>query len=106
MTNQVIEEIPFIEGIKKTKREHPGYTQYQKVKNLYNPNIPCLFGQWQYLYENEKGGIVIDAILLPNYFRDGQDFWEIWSEGKLFSDIERFYTLEEAEERIKEIFNK
>lgn len=63
--------------------------------------MPCLFGQWQYFYENEKG--VIDAVLLPNYFSDGIDLWEIWSNEKLFEDVERFDTLEEAEERIKEL---
>lgn len=94
-------DVPFVEGIKKTEREHPGYTNYQLIKDKTTFLTPCLFGQWQYFYENEKG--VIDAVLLPNYFSDGIDLWEIWSNEKLFEDVERFDTLEEAEERIKEI---
>ena len=57
-------------------------------------------GRWQYIYSSSKGKISL--IKLPNYFGDGQDFWEIYSlEGDLFEDVERFKTKKEAEEKIK-----
>ena len=95
------EEIPFVDGIKKTKREHPGYARYFQMNEKIKAMMPNMFGQWQYFYSNEKGEI--DAVYLPNHLMDGRSFWEIFSEGKLFDDVERFYTLEEAEERVKEL---
>lgn len=90
-----------------TRREHPGYIEYEKALAMGNwpRNLKQIFGRWQYWYQNEKGQ-TIDAVLLPNYFRDGVDFWEIYSRGKVFDDVERFPTLEEAEERIKELLLK
>jgi hypothetical protein len=87
--------------IKVTKREHPGYQEYILGKKTWS-QMPCLFGQWQYLYESDKG--MMDAVFLPNYFMDGKDFWEIYCQkGNLIEDIERYDTLEEAEKRIEEL---
>ena len=89
-------------NIKVWKKEHPGYLEYLIGKKVY-PEMPCLFGQWQYFYEVEGKG-KIDAVFLPNHLGDGRDFWEIYClEGELFEDVERYPTLEDAEERIEEL---
>ena len=64
-------------------------------------NISQLVGKWQYIYNSEKGEISL--IKLINYFGDGIDFWEIYSCGDLFEDVERFKSKKEAEKRIKEL---
>lgn len=88
-----------------TKRAvtHPMWATYQRMieEGTWPDSLPPIIGEIQYWYESKKGKI--DAILLPNYFCDNVDIWEIYSEGILFDDIERYRTLEEAEKRIKEL---
>jgi hypothetical protein len=55
-----------------------------------------MIGKYQYLYKCKKGGASL--IKLLNYFHEGDDFWEVLFYGE--SDVERFDTLEEAEEYI------
>ena len=92
-----------LDPIMVVKRRHPGYIEYEYAKNRgsWPIEIPALFGEWQYWYKSPKGEI--DAVFLPNHLRDGVDFWEIYSNGTLFEDVERFTTLEEAEKRIEEL---
>ena len=57
------------------------------------------FGADHHAYSSDKGKI--SMVLLKNYFLDGRDFWEIYClEGDLFEGVERFDTIEEAEQRI------
>ena len=64
-----------------------------------------IIGKYQYIFTNEKGQ-EISLVELPNYFRDGVTFWEIYClEGDLFEDIERFGTFDEAMEASKKYLN-
>ena len=59
-------------------------------------------GKYQYFYNSDKGQISL--IELPNYFRDGIDYWEINdNNGHLIEDVERFKSKIEAEKRIYEL---
>lgn len=52
-------------------------------------------------YKTDKGEI---SMIYPSWV--SMDMYEIFCiEGKLFDDIERFDTIEEAEERINELLN-
>ena len=83
------------------KRIHPGYKEFEKAKKE-NIKIPCMFGKYQYMYSSDKGKISL--IFLKNYFEEGNNFWEILCfKDKLFKDVERFDTKEEAEIRIKKL---
>jgi len=62
------------------------------------------FGKFQYIYSSEKGRISL--ILLKDYFKKGNDIWEIFSGGDLFEDTERFATKKKAEKRISEVLNQ
>ena len=88
--------------VKVTKREHPMWLSWRKIKQEIPYYGESILGQWQYFYE--KGNIRISLVELPNYFRDGVDLWEICG-GGLTEDVERFRTKEEAEERIYELLN-
>lgn len=73
------------------------FDEFNKVPKKFNIKPPV--GEWQYIYSSKKGKISL--IELPDYFRDGQTLWEIYSlEGDLFDDIERFDSKEKAEKRI------
>lgn len=83
---------------------HKGYAEWVKVRKKEGIKFPLLFGKYQYIYSSSKG--VISLIELKNYFRDGKDLWEILClEGKLFDDVERFDSKEEAEVRIKNLLD-
>jgi len=58
-----------------------------------------IIGEDHFVYSSDKGSISL--ILLPNYFLNGKDLWEIYSlEGDLFDDVERFPSFKKAEERV------
>ena len=79
------------------KRIHPVYEELREMKT-----IRPIIGKYQYIYSTEKGKISL--IVLPDYFHDGIDLWEIYVlEGKFFDDVERFGTKEEAVKRIKSL---
>lgn len=84
--------------IKIEKRIHQGYTEWEKAKNE-GTEFTQLFGRYQYLYSSKKG--CISLIQLKNYFKQGEDLWEIYTiEGNIFEDVERFSTKKEAEKTI------
>jgi len=57
------------------------------------------FGADRHTYSSDKGRI--SMVLLKNYFLNGRNFWEIYClEGNLFEDVERFNTIEEAEQQV------
>lgn len=62
--------------------------------------VPDLVGS-SHRYKTEKGEI---SLLYPSFAT--MELYEIFCiEGELFEDIERFDTLEEAEQRIRELLN-
>ena len=72
---------------------------------LANLNLPFPFrqiiGNDHYIFSSEKGAI--SMIFLPNFLSPGVDMWEIYClKGKLFEDIERFYSKTEAENKIRD----
>lgn len=82
---------------------HKGYTEWLNAKRQ-GINLRCHFGKYHYVYESEKG--IISLIKLRKYdYASSRDVWEIFelSNNNLVKDIERFYTKEEAEERIKQL---
>ena len=82
-----------------TKLEESKVTVEQRIHPGWHKTIPEIIGKHQYIYSSDKGKISL--VLLPNYFHDEIDLWEIYSlEGELFEDVERFESKEEAEERI------
>ena len=83
------------------KREHATYKEFQRAKKEYkNFKLPLIIDRWQYIYSTEKGKISL--IKLLNYFKEGEDLWEIYAlKGNLFDDVERFNSKKEAEKRIK-----
>ena len=60
-------------------------------------------GKYQYVYSNDLSKISL--VELPDYFHDGKTLFEIYQikgEKELFSDVERFDTLEEAKTKCEE----
>jgi len=85
------------------KREHIVWQEWQQYKDKLPVHMKnhCIVGQYQYLIKSKLGTISI--VELPNYFRDGITFWEIYSlEGNLFEDCLRFNTYEEALKEAKQ----
>ena len=84
---------PFCNGVKKTDV----LDKHQPQENL--STLPIYHaGHW--LYESEKGKISL-AYLAGKYAYPQP--YEIYSWGKLFEDIERFYSITDAENRILEL---
>lgn len=83
------------------RRIHPIWKEWSEllVKQLHYRE--SIIGKYQYIYESKKGRISL--IELPNYFRDGIDYWEICGAMTPDGDVERFDTKQEAEVRIKEL---
>jgi len=89
--------------IKCEKTIHEGYKEWERAKEE-GSEIPQLFGKYHYFYSSKKGKISL--IELKNYFKQGDDFWEIYSlKGNLFEDTERFPTKKQAEKRVEELLN-
>jgi hypothetical protein len=87
-----------------TRRKHPAWLEWKNmpmhIKNSSRILSRSIIGQWQYIAKSPKGQISI--VELPDYFRDGVTFWEIYSlKGKLFDDIERFNSYEDAEAAVR-----
>lgn len=82
-----------------TKREHNGYTEWVKSKELQKILHEPYFGQWQYLCKSNKGEISLIELTDKFY---GDRPWEIYClEGNLFDDVQRFPTQEEAMSAIR-----
>lgn len=92
-------------GIKVVKRIHKGYEEFIKVKEKFKElKLRQLFGKYQYIFSSKKGEISL--IELKGYdFVTEKDLWEIYelSNNRLFEDVKRFKTKEEAVKRIKEL---
>jgi len=87
--------------------KHKGYEEFEKankVKAL--DELTQLFGKLQYFFTKDEKEI--DLIYVKCY--DDKWFWEIYSNEKIFVDVERFKTKEEAIKKIceylKEDYNK
>lgn len=87
-------------------REHNGYTEFKRAeiearKRKIKLPIKQYFGQFQYLFcANRK---VVSLVQLWDIFNECW-FWEIYClKGKLFDDVERFATIEDAQKRIWEL---
>jgi len=87
------------EVIKRTKKEHSGYTEWVDIEPAKRVGVPLLFQRWQYFYT--KGKKQMDCVQFNSKMYEGMDF-EIY--GELIEDVERFSTLAEAESRIEELF--
>ena len=82
------------------KQIHPIHLEYKKAKKE-GRKLSELMGKYQYIYSSEKGQISL--VFFKDYFRQGDNFWEIYciDNSKLFKDVERFDTKKEAEKAIK-----
>lgn len=93
---------------------HKGWEEHQKAmkeipayKKLFleskgNPN--GYFGKYQYFYSSNVGDISLIKLLdYGVYGIGGGDIWEIYSNDKIFRDVERFKTKKEAVKRIKRL---
>jgi hypothetical protein len=70
------------------------------MKNVEKYLVTSMFGV-SHRYKNDEGEI---SLITPSRMSNG--FYEIYCiKGELFDDIERFDTLEEAENRIEELLN-
>ncbi len=95
------------------KRVHKGWTEWDNSKEYKKFRPIPLFGKWQYIYKSKKGRISLVKLNEKSYFTsiDGlkdikeKDYWEIYSNGDLFDDVERFETKKLAEVKIKEYLN-
>ena len=87
--------------IKKIRKEHPGFTEWKKIRySVGLENVASqMFQRWQYFYT--KGKKQMDCVEFTSRLYDGMDF-EIY--GSLIEDVERFSTLAEAEKRIEELY--
>ncbi len=87
--------------MKEDKRTHNAYTEFKKAKEG-GINITQMFGEYQYIFSSDK--VEISCMELKNYFKNGNDFWEIYClKGNLFEDTERFDTFNEAKKRCREL---
>jgi hypothetical protein len=89
-------------GIRVSRREHLMYSLHEMLGRL-RPDLPQLFGKWQYFYESKRG--LIDLITQPAGLF-GESFperFEICSNGKLFEGPEVYFSREDAEKRIMEL---
>jgi hypothetical protein len=84
--------------MKTEKRIHRGWQEYQDKILPRFPEMDCVFGKYQYIFTSEKGEV--SCVELPNFMGDGYD-WEIWSNEKLFKDVQRFKTFKEAKEKAR-----
>lgn len=82
---------------------HQIWASYQKLKQseIIGDDFPCVVGKYHTIFTSEKGRI--SMIELPDYFGDGQTYFEICSSGKFFSDCERHKTWESCIKRVKEL---
>ncbi len=84
--------------MKVEKRIHKIYEEWENSGKSFTQ----LVDKYQYIYSSDKGEI--SCVKFLNYFKEGDDFWEIYClKGDLFEDVERFRTKEEMEVRIKEL---
>jgi len=74
-----------------------------KIK-LEIPSIVVPFKKQHYLYIDPVTDYLVSAVYLSVIF-DRYYCWEIYDENLLIGDVERYETLEEAEDRIKELFH-
>ena len=88
--NKLLDRIEY--GFTIKEQIHDGYCEELGENNK--------LGKYHYILESDKG--MISLIELPNYYRDGNTWWEIYSFNDLFTDVMRFATKEEAIAKAKE----
>jgi hypothetical protein len=89
--------------MKQETKIHNGFAEFERIKEK-GINITQLFGKYQYIFSSKKGEI--SCVELKDYLFDGRDLWEIYClKGKLFEDVERFDTYEEAVKRCRELLD-
>ena len=82
------------------KQKHFSYDLEQEYKKSH-PDFRSHTGKYQHICTSEKGKISIVELL--DYFMDGKNLWEIYClEGNLFTDVERFDTLDDAIKQCEE----
>jgi hypothetical protein len=89
--------------IKKTKRQHQLWTDYQEIKKKGLGNqIPQLAGRWYYTYTNSQGeSIGLAKLCNPIIFWTKKKWmWECCHLGKL--ELQRFPTQKAAEKAIND----
>ena len=105
----VLDELQY--GFHCRTRIHPGWKEQKKLKGFYKKVnkdtgfIPSqMFGKWQYIYTSEKGEISLIRINITSFEKDNPRtwVWEMWSNEKLFDDVQRYDTKKEAEKVIRE----
>jgi len=96
-------------------RIHRGFAEFDLL-NKEGIIDTQLFGKYQFIFSSKKGEISL--IQLVNYFKDGDNFWEIfqinkrekwfqfWRKKTLFENTERFNTRQQAEQKIREILGE
>lgn len=109
-----IENYKLTENISVTKRIHPVWLDWRKMQQMGDNNplkgfvhehTPIL-GKYHYVYTSKKGEISL--IEMPDYFRDGIDWWEAMAfkgPEDLTHDEMRFRSKQEAEEWIKNVLD-
>lgn len=76
------------------EKMHPGFLEWQRARKQGN-NIKQYFGHAHWIFTSPKGKISMIHVKTGINFEE--DFiYEIHSFEKLFSDVERFQTMEEA----------
>lgn len=96
--------------IKVTKKLHLLWKEHQKAlkikgyKELTSKIYPQgIIGKWKWDYESKKGKISLILFPPKTLVWNDKEVWEIYAyeNGKLFKDIKRFDTKEEAEKEIR-----
>ena len=83
------------------KRIHPVWDDYIKAAKI-DPVLQLghVVEKYHYILSSTKGKISI--VELPDYFRDTVTLWEIFCQGELFDDVDRFYSYKEAEAKARQ----
>jgi hypothetical protein len=100
-----------VNKIQVQKRLHKGWIEWQEMKKKH-PDIARkmshpngFFGKYQYIFTSNRGEI--SMIELPNYWKKGENLWEIYelSANKLFEDTQRFSSKKKAEKVVKHLLS-
>jgi|SaaInlV_165m_DNA_1040744.scaffolds.fasta_scaffold190061_1 hypothetical protein len=80
---------------------HSGYKEWQNIPDELKTDFmkKSIFGKYQYICTSKKGTISI--VSFNNRITNDDWKWEIYSYEKLFDDVERFNTLEQAKAKAR-----
>lgn len=82
------------------KRIHNGYAEWEKTPSTWKIINKSMFGKYQYICSSKKGRVSI--ISFSDRITDGKWKWEMYGFENMFSDVERFNTLDEAKAKAME----